>query len=230
MATMSKYLTKNTLINKQIDELVDKFWINLGDMFDLVHELIEMCYDIKLDGRDLSQLSKSEREELNHINPNIIFLAKMVIINCTYSIADVDATGNKIEPEPSNNTEWKYKFIEKFIKKTYNYWDLINAKDESFFLDHAAELFTHFDSDQVNAFKMLFQNDDHGEAYIEDDDKLALWKFFTRLIQQGMEIIHLMRNPKVKNGKKMYGKKYIPDIKLKMYSQIWKMSLKYYQE
>lgn len=197
-----------TMIEKKINKLVDEYWKTLDDMFDLVYNLICDCYE----------------KELTNLKPELVEGARLVIINCIYEIRD----NPKIEPK-LNKHDWKLKFIQNFMTKTYVYWNEIEGNEDKFFLNQAGSLFSGFDPRRVNAFRVLFDTDSNGNGNISNEDKIEMWGIFIDLISIGIEITHLRRNPKLKNNKNIYGRKFIPEIKLKKYAEIWDVNLEYYE-
>ena len=201
-------MKKMTMIEKKINSLINDYWVTLDDMFDLVYNLICDCYE---DG-------------LTTIKPELIDAAKIAIINCIYDIRDNPKTDPRL-----GKREWKLKFIQSFVTKTYKHWGKINNRDNTFFLENASSLFSSFKSSQINAFQVLFKVDKDGNENVSKTNKDEMWEIFIDLISIGMEITHLRRIPKQTNEKKIYGKKFIPEIKLREYAKIWKIKLEYYK-
>nr|QBK90227.1 MAG: uncharacterized protein LCPAC102_01400 [Pithovirus LCPAC102] len=195
---------------EKINETVNGFWININDMLELFHEIIEEAF----------------YQKLTTLNPLLIELGKNVIIQCKYNITPIN-----ISP-PTSDLEWKYMFIKSFILNTYNHWGKIFDKDEDFFADHFVTLFMNnnnnnksntnnvksdnsivssFFKENAQEFHRIFTPNINGVNIITDDDKTDLWLFIIRLIEQSIEFVYLNRYPN-KEGK--YTQRYLSnDIK-----------------
>ena len=128
----------------------------------------------------------------------------------------------------------KVNIIENFIFYSYEFWDQISKKEESFFTENCAKVFRDLPKDHVGAFKDLFEaTDNQGNPIIIQDDKNAIWDYFDSLIKICIKYVHRIRGPKLKNfddgkgARPVYTVDKFRDIKLTHYANVWKVNLRW---
>ena len=185
----------------KLDKIVEHFWINLEDMFDLTYDIVNEAYNHKK----------------TTIMPVLITIGKKAIVECLYPI-EVD--GAKI----TDKHKWKKIFIERFIVRVYKYIENIYDQDTNFVSDHFVELFiSNEDNDQNvdsednatvdNIFEVYFNKNaqnfhDLFNKHVTSEDVDDMWLFITRLVLQGLKFVHYSRKQK-ENGK--YTVRYLTD-------------------
>lgn len=124
--------------------------------------------------------------------------------------------------------------IENFIGYSYEFWNQIEKKEESFFSVNCSKVFRDLPEDYVTMFKELFEaRDNKGNSIIIKEDKDAIWDYFHSLIKICIKYIHKVRGPVKKDfadGKGIrpaYSINKFPDIKLSRYAEIWKINLEF---
>ncbi|MFK5969040.1 MAG: hypothetical protein QM487_02815 [Candidatus Marithrix sp.] len=130
----------------------------------------------------------------------------------------------------------KDELITKFIKNSHEkYWDMIKARNISFFTEHANEIFGNLPMQNVNLFKCLFEKDEHGNILIGDDDISNMWRNFDSLVKISIKYAHKYSKPSsVKNDDgqlvNQYGTNFIsdpdqPKIDLFRHAEVWNIKL-----
>jgi hypothetical protein len=127
----------------------------------------------------------------------------------------------------------KVKLINTFIKYSHVYWeDEIKNRKEDFFIEHANEIFVHLpiNTDNINAFKILFTSvDEDGEYIVIDEDRDAIWEIFGSLVKICLKYIHKIRGIKFKptpDGlRPVYKKNIYPEIPVRKLAKIWDVDL-----
>lgn len=134
--------------------------------------------------------------------------------------------------------------IERFIKKTYDYWDKIYEKDLEYFKDLGLNLFnmagdkgidnmvegedkslmSGLNMDHVSSFKNLLSStytDDKGrEVCIFDDERIDdTWKIMHSFVKQSITYIHTKRE--MKDG--VYTADYFSNVNIKENAEKWKV-------
>lgn len=134
--------------------------------------------------------------------------------------------------------------IERFIRKTYDYWDKIHDKDLEYFKELGLNLFTMagdkgldnmvngedksltsgLNMDKISAFKSLlsakYVDSDGKEIEIFDDDKVEdTWKIMHGFVKQSIMYIHNNRN--MVDGE--YTKEYFSNVNIKENAEKWKV-------
>ena len=134
--------------------------------------------------------------------------------------------------------------IERFIRKTYDYWDKIHAKDLEYFKELGLNLFTMagdkgldnmvegedksltsgLNMDKISAFKNLlsakYVDSDGNEVEIFDDDKVEdTWKIMHGFVKQSIMYIH--NNRDMVDGE--YTKEYFSNVNIKENAEKWKV-------
>lgn len=87
----------------------------------------------------------------------------------------------------------KTKIIEGFIKHSFNYWEKIRIKDESFFVNNCNQIFEGFMGEHaihLNAFKELFD-----KRLISTDQKNIIWDYFHSMVRISIKYVHRIRGP-----------------------------------
>ena len=112
--------------------------------------------------------------------------------------------------------------ITNFIDKSNKYWDQISARDETFFIKHAGDIFGGLPENHIDSVRQLFKDD-----ILEDEDKEILWEYFKILVKISIHFIHESRIPKMKNSKPIYTKNAYSDIKLNKLARQWNVKLKW---
>jgi len=134
--------------------------------------------------------------------------------------------------------------LERFIRKTYDYWDKILDKDLDYFKEIGLNLFSMagdkgIDSlvdgddksltgglnlDHVSSFKNLlsakYKDEKGNDVEIFDDDKIEdTWKIMHGFVKQSILFIHNQRD--MVNG--VYTKEYFPNVNIKENATKWKV-------
>ncbi len=182
-------------MEKKLETILNDFWINLDDMFDLIYDIVDDAY----------------KKEKTTIMPVLMKIGKKAIINCLYPI---EINGNRI----NDKQQWKKIFIERFIIRIYKHIKNIHDQNTNFVGDHFIELFinnednntdNNNDNDDTatveNIFEVYFNKNaqnfhDLFNSHVSNDDVDDMWLFIIRLVVQALEYVHYSRNPK-ENGK-----------------------------
>lgn len=106
--------------------------------------------------------------------------------------------------------------IEMFIDKSHQKcWNIINERNEEYFLNNASTLLSFIPSNNVNVFKDLFlaKNED-GEFILTDKDKETIYNLLDILIKISIKYVYRMRktNPN-----------FMPNVALEHHIQKWKV-------
>ena len=133
--------------------------------------------------------------------------------------------------------------LERFIRKTYPYWDKIYDKDLEYFKDLGLSLFSMAEDkgiddmmgedksiaggigmDQISSFKNLLSSnytDENGnQVEIFDDEKIEdTWKIMHGFVKQSILYIHSQRE--MVDGE--YTKDYFPNVNIKENGERWKV-------
>jgi len=134
--------------------------------------------------------------------------------------------------------------IERFIRKTYDYWDKIHAKDLEYFKELGLNLFSMagdkgidnmvdgedksitggLNLDHVSSFKNLlsaeYKDSDGNEIKVFDDEKIEdTWKIMQGFVKQSILYIHNQRQ--MVDGQ--YTKDYFPNVNIKENGERWKV-------
>lgn len=196
-------------------ELIDDYWTNLSDFFNLIHELISETYDTGI----------------IKLNPAFVKLGINSIIGCHYNfnvvknnITTKNEYGknvintnikemNDIEKEKNRKLEYKILFIELFVKNTYHHWSSVIKKDKQFIINYISNMFSS--NNYIKHFKTLFGNDKDGNSILTEDDFDVIWEFIESLINKSILFIHNCRNPTIKGDKNIYSKRYLSTYEIK---------------
>lgn len=163
-------------------------------------------FDLTQEIRDL--IVECRRKDKTKIDPNIITIAS----------AFIESYDKKV-------------MIENFIHYSYEFWDKISKREESFFRENCGDVFKDLPSDHVRAFSELFN--DEGEAIISADDKNLIWDYFGSLIKISLKYIHRERGPKIrdipegKGPQRVYSKNAFKDVRLQHYANMWDLKLEW---
>ena len=110
------------------------------------------------------------------------------------------------------NTYDTNQLFNNFISYSCDYWGKIKAKDESFFIENAKDIFRDLPVDNIDPFKEFFEG-----SNIEDEDKDLIWEYFTSFVKLSLRHIHTMRCPAWKendgNYKKVYSNQVYMEVK-----------------
>ncbi len=134
--------------------------------------------------------------------------------------------------------------IERFIRKTYEYWDKIHAKDLEYFKDLGLNLFSMagdrgldnivegddksltggLSLDHISSFKNLLSakyTDSEGNTVeVFDDEKIEdTWKIMHGFVKQSLLYVHNQRE--MVDGE--YTKDYFPNVNVKENGEKWKV-------
>lgn len=134
--------------------------------------------------------------------------------------------------------------IERFIRKTYDYWDKIHAKDLEYFKELGLNLFSMagdkgidnmvdgedksitggLNLDHISSFKNLlsaeYKDSDGNEIKVFDDEKIEdTWKIMQGFVKQSILYIHNQRQ--MVDGQ--YTKDYFPNVNIKENGERWKV-------
>jgi len=120
------------------------------------------------------------------------------------------------------------KLISSFIEKSKDYWIQIYNRDETFFYENVSSVFGELPLNQINAFKILFNNNQKNNV-ITDEDKEDIWSYFDSFIKISIKYIHDVRCPTIvykdNKMKKVYKNKIFPSIPLSKYAKLWNIEL-----
>lgn len=136
--------------------------------------------------------------------------------------------------------------IERFIRKTHDYWDKIYDKDLDYFKELGLNLFTmagdkgldnmidgedkgiasSLNMDKISAFKSLlsakYKDENGDEIEIFDDEKIEdTWKIMHGFVKQS--ILHIHKNREMVDGQ--YTKDYFPNVNVKENGEKWKIKI-----
>lgn len=134
--------------------------------------------------------------------------------------------------------------LERFIRKTYDYWDKIYEKDLNYFKELGLNLFSMvgdkgldnivnredksltggLSMDHISSFKNLlsskYKDENGNDIEIFDDDKIEdTWKIMHGFVKQSIVYVHKQRQ--MVNGK--YTKEYFPNVDIKENGEKWKV-------
>jgi len=134
--------------------------------------------------------------------------------------------------------------IERFIRKTYDYWDKIYDKDLDYFKELGLNLFSVADDkgldnmvdgedksitgglslDHISSFKNLlsasYQDINGNQVEIFDDEKIEdTWKIMHGFVKQSILYVHNQRE--IVDGQ--YTKEYFPNVNVKENGEKWKV-------
>jgi len=122
--------------------------------------------------------------------------------------------------------------IEIFIEHSYDHWDKIRERDETFFINNAHVIFQHLpvDSSNINAFKVFFEaKNDKGEHIIIQDDRNAIWDIFDSLVKICIKYVHKVRGVKLIKTADGIQPRYVnhkfPKIKVREQAKLWGIDL-----
>lgn len=87
--------------------------------------------------------------------------------------------------------------MEKFALNSYQYWNEIKSRDDSFFLKNMDSIFADPDnSSNLNIFKkLLFARNKLGDRIVTDADRNQIWDYIHIFIGLVIEYIHYHRQP-----------------------------------
>lgn len=125
----------------------------------------------------------------------------------------------------------KVKLINNFIEYTHLYWNEIKDRDETFFIDHANEIFKDFPlQKEVSLFSILFTSKTKtGEFVIVLEDREAIWEYFDSLVKISIKYLHRIRELKMiqkEDGIVLrYRNKIFPQVELKKHAKYWGIKL-----
>lgn len=119
----------------------------------------------------LELVTSSYNKGIKTVNPVLIQLGKGVLASFSHT-----------------------EIINGFIGKSHLYWSQIKNKEDSFFINHASDVFIGLPLDNVNAFRDLFTKKIDGEDIITADDKDTLYEYFECLIR--VSISYMLEDPK----------------------------------
>jgi hypothetical protein len=125
----------------------------------------------------------------------------------------------------------KQKLMNIFIEHSYKHWDKIKNREDSFFLEHAKEIFQYVPgSEHIESFKILYTAvDENGNRIIPQSDIDAIFSFFDSCIKICIKHIHKERNPYLKkeNGQLIphYTNKYCTNIRVVHYAKLFNLKL-----
>ena len=118
-----------------------------------------------------------------------------------------------------------------FIKRSFNYWDSIKARDEEFLINNAGVLFNELDEKYIKEFNKIFSlKKEDGSPLLEQATKDSLWNIPEAMVKNCIKYIHEQREMKeVKNPEtgvvtKQYTKEFFPDIRVSV--QVKKFNVK----
>ncbi len=200
---------------------VDVYWNNLSDFLATISDMIEEVQEDNLVDLDIN---------IEHIN-----IGKKLIIGCKYDIYNEEID----ESKPTNVREYKQLFIRKFIVSTYKYWEMILNRNNEFFISHSDSVFSYFGDKSSSIFNTFIGKDKNGNPVLDKDDIDLLWEYLESLIKKSVLFIHYKRSPRIKNGKGMYGKRYLSsnvirdnitydiNVNIKKYRNIMNIKLNY---
>lgn len=107
--------------------------------------------------------------------------------------------------------------IDEFIVKSYQHWDKIKERDESFFLNHAGNIFPFLPQEKMAPFLQLFHtNDNAGKCVISDELKDTIWNNLHGMIKICIRYIHKHREQ---------NEEFHEDVDLQANAQTWGLKL-----
>ena len=118
---------------------------------------------------------------------------------------------NYIKNNDSNN------MIDNFITKSYQYWSMIQSRNESFFIEHSSVIFDWAPEQYVNQFKQIFS-----KKLIDDEQKGGIWEFIFVLVK--ISIKYLYNHPSYCKKKK------IPHNEIKNIGVKWGIDVKWFND
>ena len=125
------------------------------------------------------------------------------------------------------------KIIGAFIEHSHKHWEEIRLKNEDFFISHAHVIFNQLpiDSENINAFKMLFTaKDKNNKDIVISGDRQAIWEIFESLVKISIKYVHKARGIKIVETETGPRQAYIDKNKFKYIDvkklvEIWKIEL-----
>lgn len=108
--------------------------------------------------------------------------------------------------------------IEEFISKSYQHWDKIKEKEESFFLENAGDIFAFLPPERVKAFTNLFHTKDHnGKCIVRDKLKEILWNHLHGMVKICIQYVY--------KNKKTIENEVILSIDVQKHATTWGLKL-----
>lgn len=122
------------------------------------------------------------------------------------------------------------RLINGYIRRSNKHWNGILAKDKSFFINNAHEIFAELPMDEVKAFNQLFTlKDKSGNTLVSVDKEEELWDFFYAMCKISIKYIHRKREPitkKTTNGVLYeYESEFFEEIDLLATAKKWNVTL-----
>jgi hypothetical protein len=127
----------------------------------------------------------------------------------------------------------KERIIQGFIKYSHEHWDIIKARNEDFFSEHANSIFGDIPMKNVDAFKSLFTlKDKNGANVIVKEDRDAIWNFFDSFVKISIRYVFEGRQPSIRvdnngNKKPVYLAKFFDEVALEHHAKQWGIKLEF---
>ena len=74
--------------------------------------------------------------------------------------------------------------IKVFIKRSKPFWPSVKRRDESFFTQHADQVFGKIPMVDLHAFKIVFERN-----LLDEGEKTKLWNYFNQMVRQAIRYI-----------------------------------------